>query len=460
MSKVSVSDNAVQSILTAQVGLVMYVAGENVPAQISPKPAVQRKDGKPKRVLSLTGSGDMHRLEVMAWDAAQALLDWQNGDRSIEAVRGYIRRVVNDEVEIDGLTAWVLLDAGKAPSPATVRECRASGRDVLLWLAERGICPAECSVEDMRSYKAYLQAEGSALEMELLRARWYGRAPRLAYKPDDRTLLLGLALAVWRRVKLDITRTNDAKSNAARRLQEALTGSVVTIGTVLYSFRVRPPAVLHQNYADDTVALRITMTRSFFKLALARKAVYENPCLDLKVTRGSTARSQQIISRFFSDREVHEILAMMREEDKHSLRDKAAATRNTAIVRLGRNHGLRISEVVNLDLEDYNPTAGEFGSLLLREAKGRKTRTVFLTEKTRISLERWLLYRALVRTNSLALFLSLHKGGKADRRQPGDRMDARSVRGMFDFAQREAGLKRGGRSFHGLRHRLRDASAG
>jgi site-specific recombinase XerD len=52
--------------------------------------------------------------------------------------------------------------------------------------------------------------------------------------------------------------------------------------------------------------------------------------------------------------------------------------------------GARASEFLNMDLEDINPVTGE---ILIREGKGRKPRTVFIGQKSRKALRKYLRLR-------------------------------------------------------------------
>lgn len=446
-----------------------YVAGENVPAQKRGSTIGASTSGR--RAFALAGDGSLRDLEALAFDAAQALREWfahakrqreAGAGPDLELVRGYIDRVVDESRQRDGISAWVLLDGDK-PSPRTIQEYRGSVRDVLLWLAARGICPAETSAEDMKAYKAWLQADGAPTAMEMLRARWYGREPRIVYESDWRG---PVGLAAWRgyaAAAADAEKAKRAMRAAEKRQARQLARLAEQAAAVRDRWRASVLAIVatyadqqraerHSRYTADTVSLRITLARNFWKMALSRQAVFENPLLEIRVGKNGTARAQKIISRFFSDAEVLAVLALCDESTARSPREKALAARNTAIIRLMRNQGLRISEVANLDMDDFNPTAGEAGSLLLRHAKGDKSRTVLLTERTRASLDKWLAYRELLKPAGAAVFVTLNVVARPDAAQPGARMNIRGIRDMFDELQKKAGIKRPGRSAHGLRH--------
>lgn len=60
--------------------------------------------------------------------------------------------------------------------------------------------------------------------------------------------------------------------------------------------------------------------------------------------------------------------------------------RNYAIVTLLSYAGLRISEALNLKMNDFNLTSRE---LIVQDGKGDKTRTVFINDKVKTALQSW-----------------------------------------------------------------------
>ena len=61
--------------------------------------------------------------------------------------------------------------------------------------------------------------------------------------------------------------------------------------------------------------------------------------------------------------------------------------RNYALVTLLAYAGLRISEALNLKVNDFNVTSRE---ILVRNGKGSKSRTVFMNDKVKAALQSWL----------------------------------------------------------------------
>jgi integrase len=73
--------------------------------------------------------------------------------------------------------------------------------------------------------------------------------------------------------------------------------------------------------------------------------------------------------------------------------------------------GLRRSEAVALDLEDFDP---ETGALSVRHGKGNRARTSYLTNGALSALKAWLVVRGL---EPGALFVAMTRGGRATGRR-------------------------------------------
>lgn len=461
----TVIDQQTRTFVVADQAPTIYVSGANLPDKSQSRST--SRDVRGTRAFQLAGAGSLRDLESAAFDAAQALREWYAHARTqreagrgpdLELVKGYVKRIVNDELDKDGVAAWVLLD-GDAPSQRTIEEYRGAARDVLIWLALRGICPADTGAEDMKAYKSWLQADGAPTEMENMRSQWYRRDPRIVYEADWRGYAalaareaMKRSLRDWKKAHAAAEAETGKRAKTIWKLAEvAETVYRAWLGTLLVVIGTYANAPLIERfprYTSDTVSLRITLVRNFFKMALSRQAVFHNPLLEIKAGKSGTSRAQKIISRFYDDSEVLAALELCDENRLHSPHSKALAARNTAMIRLMRNHGLRVSEIVGLDRADFNPSTGEAGSVLLRHAKGDKSRTILLTDKSRESLDKWLAYRALMQTTDAALFVSMNAGGP----EGGHRMNVRAVRDMWDELQRRLNIKRPGRSVHGLRH--------
>lgn len=108
-----------------------------------------------------------------------------------------------------------------------------------------------------------------------------------------------------------------------------------------------------------------------------------------------------------------------------------AGTRDAAIVAVLYGAGLRRSEIVKLDLVDYEPAER---SLTVRNGKGGKDRLCYIEAGAVAYLTDWLKIRG---DASGALFQPINKGGKVQPRQ----MNAQTVLAILQKRGKQAGLK-------------------
>ena len=180
----------------------------------------------------------------------------------------------------------------------------------------------------------------------------------------------------------------------------------------------------------SSIARRLSAIRSFGRWLERRGIVDENPA-----ARIPTPRAEKRLPRHLS---VDEAFALVEAPDGSSLRGK----RDRAILELLYATGIRVGELVGLDLEDLD-LAGETVRVL---GKGRKERIVPFGTKARHALTAWLPMSASIRRpagggTTDPLFLNLRGGRLADR----------SVRRILDGYVRKVALERKA-SPHVLRH--------
>jgi len=173
-------------------------------------------------------------------------------------------------------------------------------------------------------------------------------------------------------------------------------------------------------------------------MAQARGAIGQNPAQGLKAPRDKTEQYERV--KYLTMEMVRLVLAAPDRNKPKGMRDRT-------ILTLMALHGLRVIEVHRLDLEDIDPEAGEAGTLRVL-GKGNKHRTILLTEETREVLKVWLAARALMRSGSTAIFLTMHWGAA----EPGQRISTRGIRAMVNKYLEGVGAKREGISCHALRH--------
>jgi integrase/recombinase XerD len=124
---------------------------------------------------------------------------------------------------------------------------------------------------------------------------------------------------------------------------------------------------------------------------------------DIVITRKENVKVQQ----------QYASLAKIELSDVEKLRqlllDNEKSKRNHALVTVLAYMGLRISEALNIQMNDFNLVSRE---LVVREGKGEKTRIVFINDKVASAMNEWIKERETV--DSDYLFVS-NRGGRMDR---------------------------------------------
>jgi len=184
-----------------------------------------------------------------------------------------------------------------------------------------------------------------------------------------------------------------------------------------------------QNLASTSVARQLSSWRGFYTFACRRLGYASNPCLGLRPPKAAKA-----LPDILSPDTCTQLLDRAADED-------ALVARDRAMFELFYSSGLRLSELVGLDLNDVNLQSGEAQVT----GKGRKTRIVPVGQQALAAITAWLPQRQpLVRGNTAALFLS----------QRGSRLTPRSVQLRLNRWALQAGL---GQHVHP--HMLRHAFA-
>jgi integrase/recombinase XerC len=184
-----------------------------------------------------------------------------------------------------------------------------------------------------------------------------------------------------------------------------------------------------QNYTKSTTARKLATLRSFYKFLIRKGVVTINPLATIR-----TPKQEKRLPKCLDLEQVQKLLEAPGEADILSVRDKA-------MLEVLYSSGIRVSELVELKMEDIDLTEG----VLRVTGKGRKDRLTPIGSQAIKAVQHYLELRAadprFQAEGSTRVFLNKH----------GDSLSTRSVRRKLDKYLLQAGLDPG-ISPHTLRH--------
>lgn len=164
-----------------------------------------------------------------------------------------------------------------------------------------------------------------------------------------------------------------------------------------------------------SVGYYLNVLKTFFKFLEDEYLIDENPC------RGISFKSDKVFRHYIS------------EEDMKKIRKSCLTKREKALIEFMFSSGCRVSETVNIRLDDINFSSGE----VLVTGKGGKQRVILFNNKTKKLLQTYL----SVSKNKEYLFSScIH---------PYKKLDRFAVNAIFKKIEERSGVKF---SPHLLRH--------
>ncbi len=181
-----------------------------------------------------------------------------------------------------------------------------------------------------------------------------------------------------------------------------------------------------EDYQRTTIARKLATLRSFYKFLAREGHVGSNPVQAIR-----TPRQEKRLPKFLEPEEVERLLAAPDDTDPLTLRDRA-------ILETLYSTGMRVGELVGLDLGDVDP----IGEVVRVRGKGRRERLAPLGSYALATLEAYFAARrGLAPRTEKAVFVNRH----------GRRLSARSVRRKLAKYLAAAGLDPSV-SPHTLRH--------
>jgi tyrosine recombinase XerC len=185
-------------------------------------------------------------------------------------------------------------------------------------------------------------------------------------------------------------------------------------------------AVLKEkNFCSRTVSRRLSTLRSFFRFLCREGYIKANPLLML-----SSPRLEKHLPSFMTEAEVSRLIESAFAKNQKDL----LGLRDRAILEVFYSSGLRISELVGLNLEDIDFISG----ILKIRGKGKKERIVPIGETALATLKKYL---EKTKKPAAALFLNNHNR----------RITTRGVRFLIAKYLNASGTKPGV-SAHTFRH--------
>lgn len=169
---------------------------------------------------------------------------------------------------------------------------------------------------------------------------------------------------------------------------------------------------------NQIINARLSAIISFYDFLKENEVVVDNPCSNnkkLKVPEKTTVT-------YLTPKEVKEIKFVI---EKGKGRYKKYINRDIAIIELGCSTGLRVSAIVNIDIEDIDMNNNKITVI----EKGNKKRDIFFGNNTKETLQTWIEDRKnIIGNNTGALFISKNK----------TRMSRNAVSDMLKSATKEA----------------------
>jgi integrase len=252
--------------------------------------------------------------------------------------------------------------------------------------------------------------EGTSVSLDLVTVRCHDLVPTVAADHHPAAVYLArLAPGSRRTMRQALATIAEILSNG-RDDVETLAWSMIR-----YQHAQAVRTVLLERYAPATAnkmlaALRGVL-RECWRLGLMSADDYRRAA-DLEAVRGTTLPRGRALS-------AGELRALF---EACAADPTPAGRRDAALLALLYGGGLRRSEIVALDVDDY---ASRTGELRIRQGKGRKERLVYASNGAGQALEAWLQVRGV---DPGPLFVPVDKAGRIVLRRLTDQVVAKALR--------------------------------
>ncbi|MCF6312568.1 MAG: tyrosine recombinase XerC [Verrucomicrobiales bacterium] len=189
-------------------------------------------------------------------------------------------------------------------------------------------------------------------------------------------------------------RTLDNYAHALSRFQQSKGSELDWFTQCADDFRLYLFECMKADWARPTIRLHFAALRSFYKFLTYRKGLEVNPLLEVQLPK-----LEKKLPVVLSIKQVDELLSLPFKIKQSKQAPKWIPARDAAIMELFYSSGMRLQELTNLNVEDFdtfNETVRVFG-------KGRKERICPLGSTAMKVIQR---YRQEAQVSQGALFIS------------------------------------------------------
>lgn len=176
---------------------------------------------------------------------------------------------------------------------------------------------------------------------------------------------------------------------------------------------------------DTSIKRKYVTLKSFFTYLVSKEIIDISPFKDIRIS----FKTSKKLPRTLSSHEIIKLLKSPIEELKDIQTEfrKIICIRNTAIIELLYCVGIRIGELINIELKDINLEE----QTLLIHGKGRKDRILYISSTDVINiLKSWITDRESLNPKCEALFINKY----------GDKLSIYSIEDIYEKYRKLAGL--------------------
>ena len=173
---------------------------------------------------------------------------------------------------------------------------------------------------------------------------------------------------------------------------------ITNISSIDYNIIRKYLSYLHdKQYEATSISRKISTLRTFFKYNLKEKNIKSNP-----MTLISNPKKEKKLPKYLNYEEMEKLLNAIDTSELEGIRDKL-------IIELLYSTGIRVSELVNIKIQDIKIKENQINIL----GKGNKERIVLFGEKAKESIKIYLnAYKEYFEGNILNNYLLINKKGK------------------------------------------------